>query len=97
MSPRSTLSSRFDQPEQIGRQSSRIRWQCGPEPFGDLGADCLAVDAADLNAGMILAGHEGVHWLGTKSQNGNWFIADRKMRQMKLLALVAGLGRRYRA
>jgi hypothetical protein len=26
---------------------------------------------------------------GTKSQNRNWFIADRKMRQMKLPALVA--------
>ena len=43
----------------MGRQSGRSRWHCVTQPFADLGADCAAMDAIDLNAMWLLVGHEG--------------------------------------
>jgi hypothetical protein len=47
------------------REAKKTWWQfygipgeCGTEPFADLRADSIAMDAADLNAVWILAGHE---------------------------------------
>ena len=48
------------------RHAKKMRWQlgwipcqCGTKPFADLSADCIAIDAIDLNAVWILARHEG--------------------------------------
>jgi hypothetical protein len=87
------------------RHAKKMRWQlgwipcqCGTKPFADLSADCIALDAIDLNAVWMLAGHgESVSWNSTcltKSQKGSWFIKDGQKSEMKCRPIV-GLGGRW--
>ena len=83
----------FRQVDENRRQLIWIGRQSGAQPFADLRADSIAIDAIDLNTVWILAGH-GRPFVAiqvncrTNAQNTKWFnrrtilVADGYMRGM---------------